>query len=267
MLLRGVLRRGERAVDAVRPNLGIEVAYQRRLDSLVEEMYGSFLYWMKAGYRANPPELLLAEDANSATAIRKLFEKLAKHWQKKFDFMAPQMAEHFSKKMADRADGAMKSILSNAGWSVKLAMTPAVEQAHLAAVAENVGLIRNISQQGLTKIEGILMRSVALGQDAGYMAKALQADFGMTRRRAALIARDQNNKVTAVITRTRQIELGMDEAIWVHSTAGRHPRPEHVAFSGKRYNVRKGAFLEGKCTWPGHEINCRCVSKSIIPGF
>ena len=45
------------------------------------------------------------------------------------------------------------------------------------------------------------------------------------------------------------------------------PRASHVAASGKRYDVAKGMYLDGVWTWPGHEINCRCVSKAVIPGF
>ena len=89
----------------------------------------------------------------------------------------------------------------------------------------------------------------------------------MTRRRAILIARNQNNMATATVCKTRQMELGIKKAIWVHSSAGRNPRPEHVAFNGKEYDVAKGAYLEGVWTWPGREINFRCVSRSIIPGL
>lgn len=68
------------------------------------------------------------------------------------------------------------------------------------------------------------------------------------------------------ITRTRQQGLGLTRATWLHSTAGKHPRPEHVAASGKPYDIAKGMFLEGRWTWPGVEINCRCVSVPIVPG-
>ncbi len=95
----------------------------------------------------------------------------------------------------------------------------------------------------------------------------MEETYGVTKRRAAFIARDQNNKATAVFERTRHVEIGVTEAIWLHSAGGKVPRPEHVAFSGKKYDIRKGAYLEGKWTWPGVEINCRCVSKPVIPGF
>ena len=111
------------------------------------------------------------------------------------------------------------------------------------------------------------MRSVTAGRDLGTLAEELQAAHGVSKRRAAHIALDQNNKATSTVTRVRQKELGIKEAVWIHSGAGKHPRPEHVAFNGKKYDVEKGAYLEGKWTWPGFEINCRCTSRSIIPGF
>ena len=111
------------------------------------------------------------------------------------------------------------------------------------------------------------MRSVAAGREVGTLRQELQTRYGLTKKRATLIARDQNNKATAVIVRVRQQECGITEALWLHSSAGRHPRPSHVAASRKPYLIDKGMYLEGKWTWPGQEINCRCISKSIVPGF
>jgi hypothetical protein len=65
----------------------------------------------------------------------------------------------------------------------------------------------------------------------------------------------------------RRLELGLTEAIWMHSGAGRSPRPSHVAFSGKRFKLATGAFLDGKWVWPGSEPDCLCTSRAIIPGF
>jgi uncharacterized protein with gpF-like domain len=117
----------------------------------------------------------------------------------------------------------------------------------------------------------MVMRSVQTGRDLGRLAKDLQKQFGVTKRRAALIARDQNNKATASMTRVRQVQLGITEAIWVHSGAGKHPRPTHVK-AGRdsvRYDVSKGWFDPDakQWIWPGILVNCRCVSKPVIKGF
>ena len=89
-----------------------------------------------------------------------------------------------------------------------------------ATVAENVALIKSIGSQYLTAIEGHVMRSITVGRDLAPLARRLEFQYGVTRRRAALIARDQNNKATAVITRERQNELGI-KAIWLHSAGGK----------------------------------------------
>jgi SPP1 gp7 family putative phage head morphogenesis protein len=138
-----------------------------------------------------------------------------------------------------------------------------------ATIGQQVSLIKSIPSQYFTSIEGLMMRSVQTGQDLEQMTKDLQEQFGVTRRRAAFIARDQNNKATASMTRARQDELGSTQAIWVHSGAGKHPRPTHVDMNGTKYDVKKGMWDPAVKRWifPGEEINCHCFSRSVISGF
>ncbi|ELV4297825.1 phage head morphogenesis protein, partial [Salmonella enterica] len=91
--------------------------------------------------------------------------------------------------------------------------------------------------------------------------------YGITRRRAALIARDQNNKATSVMQSARQRSVGITEGIWRHSRAGKTWRPSHVKANGKRFDLRKGMFLDGKWVLPGEEINCKCGWEAVISGL
>jgi SPP1 gp7 family putative phage head morphogenesis protein len=249
------------------PNVGLELAYRRRLDALVDEMNASLLYWLSAAYRANEPATGLAMDRSVADILNAIMKRLARRWTRRFDDAAKSMGEWFAKSSAARSDAALKASLKRAGFSVKFQATPGQIDAVQAVLAENVGLIRSIASEHLTDVQGILMRSVSTGRDLGAMTDELQKQFGVSKRRAALIARDQNNKATAVIVKTRQQELGITHATWQHSHGGKHPRPEHVKANGKPYEIAKGMFLEGKWVWPGTEINCRCVSRSIVPGL
>jgi SPP1 gp7 family putative phage head morphogenesis protein len=249
-----------------RPNEGIRVDYQRRLERQVSEMAASVTYWLTAEYRANPPEAMAA-DASPARALQAAIRKLGRRWIRKFDRLAPELAAYFATAATDRSDKALAASLRKAGFTVRFKPTAAQNDAYQATIAENVALIKSIPREYMLGVEGEVMRSVQAGRDLGTLAKALEERHGVTARRAALIARDQNNKATATMTRVRQRELGITKAIWVHSAGGKHPRPEHVAFSGSTYDIEKGAFLEGKWTWPGVEINCRCVSRSVVPGF
>jgi SPP1 gp7 family putative phage head morphogenesis protein len=160
----------------------------------------------------------------------------------------------------------MKAALKKSGFAIEWKMTREANEVMQATIGEQVGLIKSIASQHLAEVDGLVMRSVAQGGNLAELSKELQKRYGVTRRRAELIARDQNNKATSTITIVRQSQLGIKQAKWLHSHAGKHPRPEHVAANGKIYDVDKGMFLEGKWTYPGREINCRCVSRSILPG-
>ena len=249
----------------VHPNAGLQMAYRRKLESMVDDLHASLLWWLRSAYRANTPEM--AQDESPAMALRDVMRKLSRRWQRNFDRGADDLAGWFAKAAADRSDKALQQILRTAGFSVRFKMTDAANDVMQATIGEQVGLIKSIASQHLSQVEGMVMRSVSTGRDLGTLTKELEERFGVTRRRAALIARDQSNKATATITRVRQRELGVTEAIWMHSHGGREPRPSHVEFSGQRYDIEKGAFLDGKWVWPGTEINCRCVSKSVVPGF
>lgn len=261
-------RRGDKVLKAVRANAGIEAWYQAKLEALVKELDDSLNWFLTAAYRKEQPATI-AMDRSAASMVNAVFKRLARRWLRKFDDLGPQLAGKFAERAVSHSNLALQKILKDAGWTVRFTLTPAARDALDAIIAENVGLIKSIAAQHLTAVQGVVMRSVASGHDMGTMAKELQKSYGVTRRRASLIARDQTAKANAVITRVRQVELGIKEAIWCHSTAGKHPRPSHVAMNNKRYLVAEGMYDpdEGRKIMPGELVNCRCYSKSVIPGF
>lgn len=248
---------------AVHANRGEAARYRKRMIALVDEMHTSVLYWLKAAYRSDPP--ILAQDASPSKNMARQLRDLAKRWQKRFDDAAPKIAEAYLKGSFKATDSAMRSALKDAGWTVKFKMTPAMQDAFEASLEENIGLIRSIPEQYLQQVQGAVMRSYTVGRDLAAMVKDLRKIYPKAADRAVLIARDQSNKANAVVTRARQLELGIEEAIWMHSHAGKVPRPDHVAANGKRYKVAEGALISGKYIFPGQLINCRCTGRSVLP--
>lgn len=251
------------------PNAGLTVAYRTKLEKLIDEMDASVQYWIKAKYRNNEPALLAMDDALPANALKKVIRELAKRWQKQFDLAAWDLADYFTGAVTARTDATLRAILRKGGWSVKFQMTRAMRDIFNATRAQNVALIKSIPEQYLKNVEGLVMRSVQRGRDMGYLTKALQDNYGVTFKRAAFIARSQNNLATASMNNARQQDLGITKAKWRHSGAGKHPRPTHVANNGKLYDVKKGWYDPHVKKWilPGELPNCRCVSISVIPGF
>lgn len=196
-------------------------------------------------------------------------DELAVRWQGRFDEAAPELARYFARATSRRTDKALKTALDKGGFTVDFRMTPASRDILKATTQQNVALIKSIPQEYLTGVQGDVMRSVQTGRDLASLTRSLQDKYGVTRRRAELISRDQNNKATSAMLRARQVELGITKAIWVHSGGGKHPRPKHVAADGREYDVTKGLPIgdKGQYVFPGEEINCRCVMRSVIPGF
>lgn len=266
-----IARRMGVTLTPVRPAAALAAAYEKRLLERIAAMQRDTVRTLTAVYKANPPEqmMIVAADASPASILRAAMRKLVARWSKQFDELAPKLAEYFASQARDRNDRQLRDDLRKAGFTVRFKMTRAMNDAYQAVIGENVGLISSIPEQYMTGVQTAVMQSVQTGRDLGSLAATLEQRYGIVKRRAATIARDQNNKATAVLMRARYLEMGVTRATWLHSAGGKTPRPEHVKFSGETFDVAKGHdFQNGEgIVWPGTAINCRCVMKPVIPGW
>ena len=256
---------------AIGPNAGLTAWFQRRLEAEIEAMSRSVTWWTRAAYRKQYDRIDFAQDAVPADLLSRVLAALRQRWGNRFDELGTELATKFAQKASKTTDQAIEAALRAAEIRVTLQITEAQLGQVAAAVQQGVSLIRSIPEQYFTSVEGAVMRSVQAGRDLASLTQELEASYGVTHRRAAFIAKDQNNKATAALNRTRQIELGIEQAVWVHSGAGKHPRPTHVRAGQDKvvYNVAQG-WLDpaiGKRIWPGTEPGCRCKSRSLIPGL
>jgi len=231
-------------------------------------MHRSLMRFLVAQYRATPPAM--AQDTPTSD-IRRAMVLLRRRWMSRFDEAAKRLGRWHAVAMAKRSDAQLRNILSRAGIAVEFTMTPAMKDVMDATATQQVGLIRSIAEEHLGHVEGMVMRSVQQGGDVGGLTRGLRREYGLSKDRASLIARHQNSMATAAMTRARQQELGIGRAVWLHSHAGKEPRPTHLANDGKEYDVALGWFDPDPRVrariWPGQLINCRCVSRPIVPGI
>jgi hypothetical protein len=222
-------------------------------------------------WNAAPPSGGMASDAVPTERLQKTLTKWSDKWQARFNKLSTSLAKKFAARASKVTDTQFMGALKSAGFTVAFKPTPASIEAYHAVLGENINLIRNLGRETLDDIQGKVWASVRAGHDMGTLSHQLHDSLGMNWRRAALIARDQNNKAKAVIEATRRKELGIKEAIWMHSGGGVTPRPSHVKAGADkvRFNIEQGWYDPDarKYIWPGTEINCRCVSKAVIPGL
>ena len=256
-------------IAGVRPNEGVKADYRKRLLALIDAMHKDVLRAVSRAYKATPPHALLAKDASPAAANRAVTKALARKWGKTFADAADKIAAHFADEVLKHNDFALNRTLRDAGFSVKFQTTRSMNDAYQAVRHENVGLIKSIPQQHLNDVEGMVQRSVQHGHDMGQLSKDLQARYEVTKRRAALIARDQNAKATAVMNKVRKLDLGIKKSRWIHTAASKHPRESHEDMNGVVFDTAEGCFDKkyGDFVQPAELIECGCIAEGIIPGM
>jgi uncharacterized protein with gpF-like domain len=259
----------KKVLPPIVPSAGVAAVYRSKLTKSVDRMNNSLDYWLGVRWE---------EDPVAAGRVLATMKELGHRWQSHFDELAPDVAGQWGGRAEKHTTNRIKQLLDDAGWTVEFKVSPQVQAIMDSAVQENVGLIRSIAAEHLQRVEGIVMRNVQKGSDLRTMTRELHEQFDVPLKRAAFIARDQNSKMGSAITRARQMQAGIKRARWMHSnvTAPGHFRPEHLSFSrgehspgakGPIYIVADGAYLEGRWTHPGFEINCRCTSRIILEGF
>lgn len=273
-------------IAPVRANAGVRMKYQTRLDNLIKAMREDVIKEISAVYAAN--ESKIAQDA-AVDDIMATAKSLFKHWEARF--LKDDVANWF---VNTTLGGVFRQINGNLKEASGLTLKTPPMSKHLqtllkAATAENTSLIRSIPQQYLEGVERLVLECVKRGKDLKFLTDALEERYGAeidkhftghwwkstqngykgAREHAALIARDQTNKVTQLIANTRYAELGITKAVWLHSGAGRVPRVTHEKFDEYEFDINQGLYDTDvkKYVLPGELINCRCTSAPVVPFF
>lgn len=248
-------------------NAGIERAFARELRGIIKDMRADINTELIAVFKPVAKQEKIALDADITSWVNDILKRLGVKWRKRIEQLAPIIADMYQKRQVKNFDTLMMAQLRKAGFTVRFSLSDFQRDRLQAAISENVRMITSLSNRYLETIEVHVWNCIKSGYDLSALSKGLQSAYGISQRRADNIARDQFSKAHSVIRNARYEELGIEEAIWKHSHAGKTPRPEHVAADGVVYNVKQGLFLDGKWTHPGEEINCRCMSVPIIKGF
>jgi uncharacterized protein with gpF-like domain len=248
-----------KTLNPIRPSAAVEAKYAAELKRHVRKMSTSFERWILEAMRKKA----------TAEMLDDLMQGLANKWQSDFDGISEALAYKFAKGAGHHTDAALRRELKKAGFAIEFDITENEKQAYAAVIAENINLIKSIPQQYHAQVQTHAWNAVTTGGDLHMLKNNMTKQFGITDRRAAFIALDQSSKANTIMENARRIDLGLNEAIWLHSRGGKEPRPSHVKASEEklRYDIRKGALIDGEYIHPGMLINCRCVSITVVPGF
>jgi len=265
----------KRTLKPIYPPAAIQKEYEKRLTREIRAMEKSVVYWLRAKYRANE-DLILDSAVDN---LLKEFRRLLRQWTRHFNDLCETLPRWFVSKIRGYVAGNLveqTKPLRDAGLGFNLKfsyMSQKERQTFAALVKENVNLIKNrLMRDSLTQVEGIVLRSIENGHDLATMTEELHKQFGVTERRAAMIARDQTHKATENLSRARLKSYGITRGIWVHTPSGKTYRETHEdpnIMDGHEYDLEEGLFdpqkgVERKIH-PAELVNCYCVFRPLIP--
>lgn len=257
------------ALKPVRPPIALERAYHRKIRKLLREMNESLYDNLRQVYREIEPQVV---GDGALGDVQTRIRRLVAEWEKRFDDEAYFLAEWFGNQSREYVARNLqqqmrKSKLAQAGFDLKFSyMSQREKDAFGAIVAENVNLIKSIASQHLTNVTGVVLRGIETGHDLSTVTKSLKESFGVSERRAAMIARDQTNKSTSNLSRARLLVYGVEKGKWMHTSAGKTYRHSHVEMDGEIYDLNRGCYDPdyGGYIQPAELVNCHCVCIPIV---
>lgn len=135
----------------------------------------------------------------------------------------------------------------------------------------NVQLVTRMTEEQLARLERTLTAGARTGTRVETLREAIQADLGVSRSRATLIARDQVLKLNGELTQLRHREAGVEEYEWIASDDGA-VRPQHKFLSdaskrGVTYKWSNPPVVDiesGRRAHPGEDYQCRCTANPVF---
>jgi len=183
--------------------------------------------------------------------------------------MAGKMSS-FANVLAGFNNGQFKKMMRSILGVDLLTAEPWLQESIGNFVHQNVDLIKSLQTQSLSDLQGIVLRGFQQGTRPTDISAQLRARYGVQRRRANLIAKDQVGKLNGQLTQLRQRSAGVESYIWRTSLDervrgdpdGLYPNavPSHFDREGVEFRWDSPPS-DGH---PGQAVSCRCTAEPVI---
>jgi uncharacterized protein with gpF-like domain len=215
-------------------------------------------------------------DASFTSMAARLLRELGKRFTGLFTDRAGGLADYLAKGVQVSSAKQLGDSLKQVSGGVTLktdVVSGAVADVTKAAVKQNVALIKSIPAKYFEQIEGEVMRSIQTGRGMADLQPAIEGIGATTKKRAALIARDQTSKATTAINKARMNGLGIRKFEWLHSAGEKHPRELHITdhsaggLNHGIFEINNPPVIDertGERGLPGQLINCKCRMIPVI---
>lgn len=254
------------------PTSATQSWYNKQMDLLIHEMIEDYKKELLLNFKTDTAEKFYAEDASVVSLFKKMMARLESKWFALFKNSAKTISDKFVKKVDASSKAGVNFSISTLGIKApRETYTQNINNTMKAGREFNETLITGLQEEAHKKIADAIMLSLTSPnpeqQGQKYVMSVL-ADAGISsKKRAKLIARDQNSKMFASLNHDRMEQNGITHFKWVHSSAGKVPRHTHVAKDGMIFALNDHRLWEGPKSDqgpPGWAINCRCRAVPVL---
>lgn len=253
-----------RKTPTVKPALRVGIEYNTALQLITREIKKDIDTQLVPLLRKLSPDYskdsaIVVHDA-WLPLITNMLEQIINKWTSP-SFKA--LAETIARKFVTTADNVNEKRFGFDIFSDDVALQEYIQ----ASIYDNTRLITTIPAQYLAQVESIVLTNTRAGNRSSAIVKSLQEQFGVTKRRAKMIARDQTAKVNGDLNKKRQESAGFDYFQWMDSDDKR-VRDRHESIANKVTAYGKGVYRwdfpplsdKGIPIIPGSDYQCRCVA-------
>lgn len=246
-------------LPAIHGSLGAETAYLKALRAMLREM--------AAETRETIVPLAVAEIAANRAMTkdtdRAWFERLV-GLTVRLTMIAEQAVNRILGLEAKRHS---ETFMATAKRALGVDLSAVVRQEDLGdllrdAALKNAQLIKGLADDVTKRVSLTVMNAVINGTPAKDLRKELIRQFGLSDRRAKLIARNEIASFNADMNRIRHVQAGVTTYTW-RTSADERVRPLHRQLDGKVYKYGEPTGAEDGLP-PGKPINCRCIAQGVV---
>jgi SPP1 gp7 family putative phage head morphogenesis protein len=254
------------------PSAAVREWYERQLRMAFKSMIDDYKKELNEALQTKDVEKHFAQDASAEAVMTDVLKRLDKKWTTIFKNYAKMTATAFTEKVDTHSKSTVWHSLKVAGIEQpSKTYTRNIENTLGAAQTFNNTLITNVQRDVHEKVFSSVMLSLTspdpAQQGTSGIENALKKVGEFSSKRIELIARDQNSKLYASLNVDRMRDNGVEKFMWIHSSAGKVPRPSHVAKDGEIFTMDDSRLWTGPKADqgpPGWAINCRCRAIPVI---
>lgn len=254
------------------------VEYNKKMRNLITKYYDDIKSIVDKKYYSDPNKLdfvaIFQEVAKTNSKLKSELSALPDaFFNKRLKSIGFNLEKSIKQAVVKQAEKA--KTYTTASGEKKMAVIPAIkftatreERAFMRAAAEqNASLIKSIGEESINRASNAIAGSIQRGGSRAELFEDLAKGYGITKRRAALIAIDQGNKITEQLAIHKMQSAGIKQGVWIHSHGDKVPRKTHLRFDGKVFDLDKGLYDSqvGRYVKPGELINCTCTFSPVVP--